>query len=500
MYSLRTKLIMVSLAGLMLVSLYWLATHAFISVTVQNAKPSAGVDYSILKQDQKRIPLLTRGPRTIKRLVSRGNYEVLTRQTGTSNITITKVGGFLGTTEVSVRLQGEQSRKFIGNNPNETMIYGGQELLSYIYGDVLDDVRIHRAATTDQPTVVDQIIADTNGTVEGYADTKSGTVLLLRESDGSDGFAHVVYPLSPSHDLGAGLQLAGLNGNIPYEIAPYREGFLIFDADFTTLRYYASTTSKPIKVAFKTNIKPPYEARGHIISDETIALVYGSVGEGLNTKEGESKRHKIIVAIRNGNQIKEYKFREFYDTVELCGRQKLCMLGNKYLDVFDISDSAPRKLYSIGGVTSFTESSGSLLVARQKEIFNFDVNNQVGYIGYDLGGYEFCGIEGNDGGYAICLVNNRQQRIALQIDKAAKANDYIDKQVYELLRYAEVDDVSIYGKFITITPELGPSIYNPAAKDYGPDPVVQQRVTRAINQAITKLGINRQVYTITTTF
>ena len=107
--------------GLGLGVTYWLYSHAYVEIEIKGSVDNQ-LGYSLTNSHDKTELTFQGSPRE-KKLVRRGDYEILTEDNGLSAFGVTKTGGFLSTTKVMLQLSPERSRVFVGDNPGPCMAY-----------------------------------------------------------------------------------------------------------------------------------------------------------------------------------------------------------------------------------------------------------------------------------------------------------------------------------------------------------------------------------------
>jgi len=502
----RVKLYVVRgfIIGLLLFLVYWISTHAFMEITLEN--PAAGgVSYQITSQQNQETATINNAPTKIKRLVKKGDYEILVKQGESSYFSVIRTSGFLTKKTIETKIEPEKARKFVGDNPAACMDYRQTVLISFnCYGGALSDTQLHTPATVDQPTFTVKNPDASNNTIEGLVKTAQESLILLLESietaDGGVSSAeHAIYVLRDDLSLGNRTVLADLSPEKSYEIKAYNKGFLAYDESFESVYYYESTTAKPLAININNSLDESFEVYSSDMRGQSILIAYSNVSEDILVDEGpQEKNPRYELSVLEGDTTKKYVFTNERVQPKLCGSNKLCVLlaDTKQLEVYDLGTKNQKPIYKVSGVKSVERLGNNLLVTRDNEILELDVDNQRGFTSYSFGDYRYCGITTDNQGYSLCVTNSKQKNVALYIDQRGKNIDSIDKKIAKLLKYPEISDISIYETYIYISPEVGPFVYNPSTNSDGPDIVATKRINGVIEDAVTQAGIDSKIYKI----
>jgi hypothetical protein len=480
----------------------WVYGHSFITVSVDNAQ-AGNVTYVFTDQGSGKTTNVVGPASGIKRIVHKGSYEIIAEQSSGTYISVANAGGFLKTTHVHGALSAEEARKFVGNEPSPCMYYTGSLLYSYDCKGSLAEGKLHVPATPTQPTYtkVRSITAPgDNPAIEGLVTTAEGTFMLVYSNTNDPlASAHTLYQVQGDLTLSGGQQLLGLNNSTGYSIEPYKTGFIIFDAGFENTFYYESAAATPVSLAIPQKKSSNLEIYAHSIRGDAIAVSYANQDYEPSSKVGEKVTDKSTITILQNNKIKEFAFDTAVGTMRLCGNAKLCLLTDKLLSVYDISGNTQKLLYSLGSVVSIEDAGQDLLISRGGGVFRFDVEKRSGFVSYSFGDATYCGISVDATGYTVCASANRIGKVALRIDAKTINTDGIDKKVFNLTKTSEISAVSVYDRYIFISPNLGDPVFNYNTGYYDYDQATRQRVNADIDQLITKLGFDTQKYTIVNT-
>lgn len=489
----RILVVVLTICVLLLVA----SRYGTISVEVIGAGDGE-LTYQFSKQGAGGEGKATPGKGKISRLVTSGHYEIQVSQNNTSGFVVSRAKGFFRKTTVKLSLRPELDRRFVGDNPDPCAYYDGNLLYSYNCGGLFSKLKVHVPASPNQPTYTITNSGGVDGNIEGLIKTSEGNLLLMKRSSEEESSAQVAYLVSPTLGLDTGVVLTGLDPETTYSLKPYREGFVVYSQDFEQIYYYPSRIASPETIAISR--PKDSEQLPVTLSTDGNKLVFtfsnNTQGETGNQDALRSKGSKSEVMVYENAQTKQFSFKKELVNAVPCGEDKLCTLGNKELQVFNISGKQARQLYSIERVSEIAKEAEGLLVAREKELIHIDTNTRSGYRQYSYGDLQFCGLSPRSGGKIVCLISNGQKKVALNVENTPNISSDIDKKLSQLLDIEGVDDVSIYGNIIYISPNLGNLVFNSSTGYYDYDPARIAFVNEQINKALTGLGIDRSKYLV----
>lgn len=494
----RKRLIFTAVAvGALGFILYWLSTISFIEISV-DTQGSGTLSYQLHGQGSQKDTKLDSSATTIKKRVSKGSYEVLVKQGDSSYFAVAKTAGFFRKTVVSGSLSPEKSRRFIGDNPEGCMQRVEVVLVSYACGDRFSNVKIHVPASISLPTYTrtNPDNAELNGYVEGIVKTSEGSLVLVHwPSDGEAPSQHFIYRVNANMDILSQMRMSALDGEKSYSINSYKDGFIVYDSSFDHVLYYASTSSTPVDVTLD---KPSTPGLTPLTLDSQGDKVLALYATGADT---DPKKARAEVIVYENNRSSRYVFKKGFSSARFCDDSgvRLCIVGSKALEVYSIDGAKPVFQYALDGVVTIERSTRGLLVVREREVLSIDTKQRNGFVEYSLGEYLFNKIRYDINGYILNLKSNSGKKVALYIDQQTNNADSIDKKVEELRKLPEVSDVSAYGAYIFVSPNLGALAYSDELEIYTYDPGVVQNANNKINEAITNLVIDRNVYTVINT-
>lgn len=474
-----------------LFGLYWLANTAFINISVAG-QGGKNISYELDKQNSSKSISKDTTETQFKQRVTRGSYEVTVSQNGKSYFSVVRARGFWSTTQVAAQLQPQKARSFVGTDPENCMHLLGSILVSYTCTDSFSNIKIHKPASAREPT---QTVANPNvaaGSVEGIIDTKQGSLVLLQwPSFGETEPYQSIYQTDASLALKNEVKLSGLSGETTYGIKPFREGFVIYDTNLSKVLYYTATNAKPSTLKVGTVTSDKVVPTSFAVGNDSLVALYSS--------SSDSKKQSSQVVVSNGQTSRTYTFKQRFSQVTVCGTGRLCALGDSQMFVYDISGDKPDYMYSVMDVKSMYPSQNGFLVVRDKDVLNLDINQQQGYVEYSAGPYTINGLQTTTNGYVLNVTGENNKKYALLVNEQSGNNDDIDKKIADLQKVSDINSVSVYGKYIFVTPEIGELTYNDSLQSFTYDPIRVTQTKQAINDAVKQLGIDTSQYTIINT-
>lgn len=483
---------------------YWLSGFCFITVQT-SGQQSGEIRYSLLDQKNRGTTEAKTSETTYKKLVRKGSYEVIAQQGNSSYFAVVTTGGFFGTSRVEAALQPEKARQFVGSNPEFCMhMLKQQVLISYLCsGGSTSDALVHVPATATSPTYNQAPQSIVNGQIEGLAHTKDGDVAVVKNTGALDISTppQAAYLLDANAELKNAITLSGLSESVTYTLAPYGEGFLAIDPSYSQALYYASVSSKPEVI---TPARPDDSTLvGYSLSTQgnKLAIAYSKASTDSSLKlddPASAAKTKSTVVVQTGNQTQKFNLPKRFASINLCGSSMLCGVLDKTLEIYDISGNKPQFLYKVEGVSSTVEVDDHILVNRDKDILDLDLVKRGGSIAYSYGEYQACGVQASAPGALLCVINSKQQKSALYLDPK-QTGDAIDQQVGQLIKKTPVKNVSAYGQFIYVSPDLGPATYQGTGIGYGYSPSSVQTATAQILEAAKQSGIDTTKYQVINT-
>lgn len=490
----RRKILLGIFLFFVLCILYWLATHSFIAVNVPSDRSNVTFVVSDVSSG-KSVTVKNHG-NALKRLVRAGQYTVTATDSNGSFVAATKTGRFLSTTTIEAKTQPEKSRQFVGNNPSPCMYFNGKVLVSYNCFDRYNNVGTHVPATAKSPTYISKNTAGLTSYTEGIFKVSSGQSYVVLQSpyNSENGAHHYIYDLGKNLKIANGTEIRGLDPQKTYSFAPYKSGFLAYNASDNQYFYFASKSSSPSQLSIDKAKDNQLVAGTVDFKGDTLLVPYSNTyGDGGSKPHPDQKLEVVVV---QPNQAVHYSFGQGYSTAKLCGTQKICLLGQGRLGVFAIDGKQPKFLYAMNDVKDIQNGTDGLYVVRDHDILLMDIDKQQGYIVYSLGDYEYVGLQPQSKGAILTVTNNKEKKVALLLNPSVNNTDSIDKTVAKLLKRDEITDVSAYGKYLYISPYYGFVIYNRSTDDFGYNPKVVKSVDKKLQQLYRELGITGSGYIV----
>lgn len=477
---------------------WWIYSKGYIEIRNENENSFSATIFN-QKNNEPETAETTSG--NIKKLVGRGNYQVTVWGESGSYFKVLRTGGFLQTTKLESKLQPEKKRSFIGSNPGPCMYYTGSLLYSYsCVGTTLEDLQAHIPASMDSATLTKTGPQGVSTPILGLIRV-GGIDMFAAQVVGDEISQTKLYPISPDFSLSNGQVLIGLDGSTPYLLKEYLDGFIVYTESYENILYYENASSKPENI----NIKPQEEENLKPIlidvNGSRIARVYSSMGvesENLDSEHTSDGSTVIQVFDRETKETNSYTFDRKYTGVKLCGKKEVCLLRDKKLEIYTLKGSETSKLYEVDGVLDVGVEGQSLFLTLEEGLLRFDIANASGHFMYTFGDFEWCGgqpVKG--GGYALCIIDTKENRSALYIKDEESNVDSVDKKYLDLVENPSVDFVSVYGKFVYISPYTGDLIYNPSVRGFNYDPQVVADSNEKLRKGIDETDLMSNGYIFT---
>ncbi len=481
------------LAGIILIFLLlWLINSSFIEVKITNGQ-NGEYSYSFLNQSSNKTVLNKTSSNPVKQLLPTSSYEVLAQQDYKSFFGVVKTQHLLANSYIEASLLPENYREFVGNNPQDCMNYINSQLISYSCDGVLANALVHMPATSNTPTYVTTTKGQgPAGYDEGFLTTSEGTFVLSQLPVFSEnGAKQVLYRVGKNFVSSEVIFMPQLDDSIRYKSLPYKTGFIVFTPNFDQILYYPSIKSQGANITVTKVNSADTNPISLDIKDDSILTSY------TNKVSNSSKTQQTKVFINTNSEVQTYTLNKSYSKVSFCGQSMLCMLNNSVVDVYNINSDQITYNYSLNNVVAMQNTNSGFLIVNSVGVVNIDVNNKVGFISYTLGGYKFNNIVPAQIGYIVSLTNTKGNKVALYIDQTKTNNTNIDKKVLELLTLSEISNISIYGNYLTIVPNL-PTTENARGQTVV-DTSKLKDVNNSIDNAINKLDIKKYGFEISNT-
>lgn len=488
--------------------LFYLYNHSFIEITV-NGAAKGDVRY-ILKQGGSSSEFTeTRQP--VRKMVSRGNLEVTALQDYGSAVAVTKTGGFLQTTQVTLDLAKEKDRAFVGDNPKPCMHFD-RLLISWQCEGIISTVAKHLPANNTTPTYASPITSSREPiNTESLVQTKQG-IYLLTKAVSVEGKQHVLYPVSSDGDLvfEGNIPTPDLAGDKNYRSIKYRGGWLFYSVDGADFFYYENLSEPPRRIETQKPQNENLKLYDVSVVGNNIVSVYNEhfvpetngaawvLTNNVRTEEttedsdeGEkidrpSPQNQTEVLV-SSEQSQRYKLNFTAKQVRVCGQTLICALNGDELQVLDVSDESPSPLYTIPNVQQIEVVEGQLMVVNDVGVMEWDIESQKGYYYYTFGDYRFCGLlTKNRPG--VCVEEGGKKSL-LAIDAQTNIKTPIDQLMLDIGRLDEVRTVTAYNNYIYVSPNYGEVTFNQQTGSYGYSDSSKSDVNAVIDRALKELNL-----------
>ena len=498
------KILAVVVVAALVFVLVWLYGHSRIVLSV-NEPTSGGITYTIRDIKSGKTKVINSDARNVSTIVKRGNYEVVISGSSGSHLAYTpKTPRFLGAYSIDAKLTGESSRTFVGDSPRACFGYTGSLLISGDCGGAFSELLVHQPATSDlsSNTVwgpnklyglnttllqIDKQLFAVTKTIKSGADIDNPI---------NNVFTYSLLGFNDKFEISEQVNLEGLDGSRDYFFEQVKSGgFIAYNTTNNKIYRYDNSGSLLANVAPES---PKTKNLGltavSVLNDATFASLYSSPIDTPGAKPTSE------LTITTGGSTNHFVYIDkSYTDINACGTNKLCLLGGDIgVDIYDVAGPEPNYIYSIPDVSRIdTDSSNHLLAVTKKGVYNIDVDQMNGYIGYSFSGYKFNGISKYSSGYLLALTGADNRSVALLFDPAKPDKDGIDKKLLGLEKTPGVSFININGKYIYISADLGEMEYSPELKSYTYGDARKKMAGAMINAMIDKLGIDRSKYVIT---
>lgn len=476
--------------------------YGFVEIDAGQVGGGKEITYKIIDQKSQKIKEVKTGDSIFKRLMPKASYEVVVSANDSSYFEVIKSRGWLGSTTVSANLQPEKSREFVGNNPKGCVIYVSRILYSYDCGSPAGSLTTHVPATSSQPTYV----LNTDHNIKGYivGSVSGDQPVLLTKSLSLDGSGVATYSLlvvgSKLH-ISYSRSLTNLTSNQPYNITAYKSGFIVYSQDFKQVMYFSSASAQPSSI--NPNRPADSEQKPFLLStngDSGLALYSNKTDyvEADNSKPlGKLEAYYSLftsAGVRTGPL--NDKLNDQINQAMPCGSAKLCVLSGQELRVYDVNDDKATLEYKVTGISRIEANNKKLLLVKSDGVFNLDVDSRSGYMEYSFGDYTYCGLQVVKNGYILCVTDGRGKNSALLINQTQKNTGSIDKKVSDLFNLVGVSDISSYGRFIYVSPDIS-QLTNPGTFNF--NQVKVRDFNNQLNTEVSRLGIDPKIYQVIST-
>lgn len=483
----KKQLILSLFVALILIVVWMFSRYSYIEITVNGAE-NKQITYNLAKDGVPQEDIVS-NEKTIKKLVTKGDYEITTSVDNQSGFNIASAGGFLGTSSVKAELGPKKRIEYIGDNPRPCMILTKSGLVSYGCGDQLVQTYFHAPATKFTPTFTQKVDSIYDGQVEGTFNLKGVDYIAVKgPSDGNGQAPHAAYELVGSIETGRAHVLTGLDNEATYSIEPYGEGVIAINTELNQALYFPSLESSPERIdVIHPDTKTSNSPYIYSTSGEKLIIGFSGSDQVDNHSEEEEDTPKIdttIVEYSKGTK-RVFKFDTLFEDIQVCGSDRLCTLNTGRLTIYDTSQDKPKTLGVVNSVSSFKTQGSKIVIVRDQGVINFDTISMSGSIDYNFGDYQQCGIQMTKGGYILCARDRRGGQVAWRVTPGE--TNPLDSYVSKLLEVEGVDKISAYGDTVFISPDLGDYKYNESTNSFGYDQEIEKTVNSRIRNKISEL-------------
>lgn len=498
-----------------LLVIYWIYSHAIINIEAKGAQ-TGSFSFTLINRQTGAETKINSNSSNVKKIVSKGDYEIFISQNYSSHYSTANTGSFLSTTHVEASLAPEKSRSFVGNNPGSCMFYAQDLLMSYdCESESAASLKVHLPADASTPTTAQPLLESTAAaSIGGILQIKDRVILLVNGLSADSGYPSlpIIYEVSADHKLVSptvprGTNIENSDPTKSYKILAYRNGFVLYDTDLEEINYYQDLGRNPEKIQItqpQDNTLQPFElsAKGNgLVAIYSYSRGNDNASSGqkraTNSDETVVNKGKTVFQIYEDGKTKSFTFKGGYTRARLCGQKYLCIISGPVLTVYDISGEKQKELFKINDVADVIYNKDKLLVQRERDVLALDIQSQKGELQYSYGEYIPCGIAGVGGtGFLTCVFGPNNDKSALYIDTSKDNDNNIDKKVLGLLTQPFISSISAYKSYIYIVPELGEPVFDPSVRGFAPDPTTKKRVSEQIMNSVKDEGIDQSIYNI----
>ncbi len=497
-------------------ALYFVSSRSFIEITVKN-QVSGTINYSLSPSSNQKESFDSQDT-IVRRLVTRGEYEIVAQQENSSAVTSVKTSGFLQTTQVELELSKENQRTFVGDTPKQC-ISASPTLVSWKCRGRVSTAVKYVPATSSIPGYAAPITSSTEPIIiEGMIEWGSSRWALSKTSS-AEGISHILYPLDTNNNFSfvGNIVLGDLSENRDYSITTYEQGWLVYSTDGDDLLYYTNFNSSPERL---TPAKPSIEglelysvnafgdALAMVFNENSTPETHGSsfvTNSAVNTEEtieefdeGEKVerldqvRKTEVVIFRQGETLR-FTLDFTAKQVRYCGANLICTLNLQDLEVYEVSGSELNKIYTYYDVSQIENASDRLLVIDDTGVLSLDPLENTGHYVYSFGEYQFCGIT-TQSILGVCIEGAGKKSL-LSISNSELLFS-IDQAVLELENKTEVTAVSVYGNLVYVSPDFGEFERNIRTNRLEYNPERKASANSAISQYIQELQLESNGYIV----
>ena len=476
-------------------------------LSISFSKSSSGqTTIVVTSQKSAKSNTTTTNGTKISKFVAKGNYEILATSGNESFFSVANTKGFLQKTTVSGSLVAEKSRQFVGENPRTCTYYVGSVLYSYYCNDTFDNVFEHVPATSSLPTYIRK---NTNtavtGTVEGSATVSDATYLLIKSTVTEDQSkpVHFAYVAGDNFSLTEPVPLASLQATKNYQVAPFKQGFLVYSDSNDNFWYYDHSFGNPVNISIPSASDQTLKRTLLGFDSDTLVIARSDKSDFQNHDDPSIKigNVKTQVDIYKDGAFRSVTFSQkldnFFSSVSPCGNNLVCFVSNNTLYVYDVSGKDAKLDYTVNDVGQIYSAAGQTLLVHGNNLLNLDVAAKTGYIEYSFGNYKSCGLTpSTNRSFTLCVSRSDGSSSALRIDQSVDDKNQIDKKVLGLYTTPGFKSVSVYGQYIFIAPDLGQLIYDKSIGGFNYSQSARSVASSKINTVANQLGLQGSGFTV----
>lgn len=503
---LRRRIITTVVALLLLIgivySLIWFANTGSVDVKVENGSNSNSI-YTYSFSGNSSSSEIESGAAQTKKRLKKGTYFVAVQSGESSSIKLIKIGGWLKTSSVVLSLEPEKSREFVGDEPGFCMNYSQDLLYSFDCSEP-GGLKAHQPANADTPTSVVSEAEPPYLNLRDIITVQGKPRAFVVDPDGHSGNSGVeVYNIDQSLSFDSRLDLQGVDSKTSPHATAYKDGYIVYSKDFSNIKFFSPLDEDGSEIGqIKSSLAYSNPVEFSIFGDEFGGL-FNSSEEGADlglSGDSKEKRQEVLkgesefVFMKSKQAV---KLNKVYTSGVICGENRICLINNHILDIYEVSGNKAKLVVSFPGAEKVVASNGKINIVTDKGLVVLDQTSLNGSLYYSFaegGGY--CGFAMAGDKYVVCTISEKAGTSALLIDPSKTNDDSIDKKIAKLLSDESIKDISIYKKDIFISPSLNEFVYDPALNIQRYNPEKLKESTDKINSLISSSGIDRSKYSI----
>ncbi|MEO7364548.1 MAG: hypothetical protein ABIV43_03520, partial [Candidatus Saccharimonadales bacterium] len=403
------KLIVATLFGLLIVGLIIqvVGSRGYLDITINNSQGPTSIEATNQQTGEKIQATFSGGH--FRKAVRAGNYEIFVKQDARNAVTQALVSGYLSQQRVDLSLVSETGRAFVGDNPAPCQYYVEAVLLSYECSSS-GGITEHVAATTSTPTYTQvTTTASKYDDVIGITKTKQGSVIITKTTDLDSGSAtQSASLLTSSFSRINQTLLKGIDGSESYTLASYKDGFVLYTYDLGTILYFSSidAVAQPIDILPKDN---SLSGRSLVANQDSLVAVYSSSDASDNQA---AKLQKSEIVTLTDKATSHYPVTGLVSKAVFCGKY-VCALSGDVMTAYLADCQSMNPVYSISHVNGLQSSSAAAYIVTSTGVLKSSDGSLPAHYIYTFGAYKFCGLNLASGSTIVCLINSRNDKVAL---------------------------------------------------------------------------------------